>query len=99
MNDTEKRFDAVVSLLLALPVAVLEGLTLSVVWEWFMVPLGLMSIGKAHAFGIIVMMGMFHGVSSREDDRPKLPGIVILLVGVFRCLLTLGVGWVAQSLM
>lgn len=45
-------------LLLTLGAPVL-GFTLSTLWRWFMVPLGVPAIGMAHAYGLLLLVMMF----------------------------------------
>jgi len=55
---SEKKIGALLCLLCAFPAAVWDGYVLSILWGWFVVPLGLAAIGKAHAYGICVVLGL-----------------------------------------
>lgn len=46
------------SLLLSIAVTVYGGWVLQLMWSWFIVPLGVSSIGIAHAVGINILLSM-----------------------------------------
>lgn len=46
----------------------LSALVFSVLWGWFVVPLGVPSINVAHAMGIGLMLGVLRGGYSESED-------------------------------
>ncbi len=87
--------------LLMIPVQiVLAGLVLSVTWGWFLVPLGVMSIGIPHAAGLYFSA---RWISSRmiEPKKDRTPQEIIngkmgdLLIPLF----VLGVGAICKAAM
>lgn len=71
MDDNESCLGTILSLLLT-PLGVLvNGFTLSVLWGWFVVPLGGPDIGIAEAFGLSLVATLLVG--------PALPAITYLL--------------------
>ena len=78
---------------------------LSILWSWFIVPLGVPAISIAHAFGLQVLVAFFkvnRKVKDKKEPRKEnyfgyfceLASICILI-----SLTALGLGWVAVSLM
>ena len=58
--------NALLYIVLSLLSILLTGFTISVLWEWFVVPLGVTPIGMANAFGLSVMI-MFFKIRGRKD--------------------------------
>jgi hypothetical protein len=64
--------------------AILQGVVLSVLWGWFVVPLGLPALGIAHAIGIaLVVRFLTHRHTSKKTDdespiRRELFGLFVL---------------------
>ena len=53
------------------PVVMLEGLVLTDLWAWFVVPLGFAPISKAHAIGLCLTMGLARFGIGDADLRAK----------------------------
>lgn len=92
-------------LILAAPFGVLaRGYALSVLWFWFIVPMGIRPITIAHAVGIGLVLSLFNltksGVPKRDPDESFLRhvyGIVFAeLVGPF---LVVAIGWLIHGWM
>ncbi len=47
----------------------LSAFTIYTLWGWFVVPLGVMKIGLAHAYGLSVFVGAFLGTRGIESGR------------------------------
>lgn len=58
--------NALLYIVLSLLSILLTGFTISVLWGWFVVPLGVTPIGMANAFGLSVMI-MFFKIRGRKD--------------------------------
>ena len=92
-NNMEKfgKFCAFVSCTIA--VALSRGLVLSILWGWFIVPLGVVSIGVLLAIGISITLGV--AMPIRLDDKEKSEFSEILYAGATRCVycfIALGMG-------
>lgn len=63
----------------------LSALVFSVLWSWFVVPLGVPSINMAHAMGIGLMLGVLRGVHSEpsHDDDPGYSAFMGVAVPLF----------------
>lgn len=90
--------------LVALPFTIaLRGWAISYLWLWFVVPLGVVPIGIAHACGISVIVAVLATrVAKSDPDEEKGPWhdvIVTLLVSVFMPLFALGMGAIFHALM
>ena len=62
---------AIASLALSVPSLMLTGLVLSDLWRWFVVPLGAMQIGKAHAIGLCMLLGLAKYRVATSDLRAE----------------------------
>jgi hypothetical protein len=52
-------------------------------WGWFIVPLGVVPLGYAHAFGINVLVSRFTPQPRKLDDRPygeRIPQVIMALL-------------------
>lgn len=45
------------------------GWAISTLWNWFIVPLGVMEIGTAHAIGISCLLGLFLSTKANQPDK------------------------------
>jgi hypothetical protein len=85
-----------VILAVALVCAIVRGMVLSVLWFWFLVPLGVPPIETAHAIGISILAGMFTaGYSDKSKDERVGEGIM----GIAYPIVALLMGWLAHSAM
>lgn len=78
-----------------------SGLTLSVLWGWFVVPVfGAPSLSVAQAYGLALVVRVASGLKDAESKGDKGFGLVLaklVLVPPFICGLFLLVGWVAKA--
>ncbi len=88
-----------VVLCLSLATTPLYGLVLRSLWQWFVVPLGVLPIGVAHAIGLTVVAAMFrtHAASSTDDEENS-PVVGVLSSAVVAVALW-GIGWCVHALM
>ena len=78
----------------------LNGLVLSVLWGWFMVPLGVPGINIAHAIGISCVVGLLsHQPRNVSTSSPEAALGEILGWGIINPLLILLFGFIAKSFM
>jgi len=72
----DKKTLAIITLL-SLPISyVVRGVVLSTMWCWFLVPLGLTEIGKAHAIGIASLVSLIACSPPQcRDDRDNMEKI------------------------
>jgi hypothetical protein len=72
-----------------------SGFVLSILWGWFMVPLGLPALGVAQAIGIALVAGMLtHQMPRGEAETSALFAFAFLAP-----LFSLAIGWVVKSAM
>lgn len=80
--------------------ALMRGWGISLLWNWFLVPLGLPVLGVVHAIGIGLTIAILtHNPDGKEDDRES-KGVGEHLANV--CggwLAIIGVGWIVQYFM
>ena len=68
------------------------GLVLSILWGWFIVPLGLPEIGLANAIGVSLVVGFLtrHHATSEKDLSDR------IIESLITPLIVLGFGWVVH---
>lgn len=53
--------------------SILRGLVLSVLWAWFVQPLGVTDIGIAEAIGLMTIVGLATMRADPDEDQKKRP--------------------------
>lgn len=74
--------------------AVWEGWVLSVLWRWFLVPLGAPALSIPAAIGVAIIVGMLTHQSSKTDDEDWAAKISAIFLGPPMMLL---VGWITKQ--
>lgn len=74
--------------------ALFSAFTISTLWAWFIVPLGVTKIGFAHAYGISLISTVLLGARGVYDNSGKAIGL-----GITINILALCLGWIAVGLM
>lgn len=75
---------------------ILRGLITADLWQWFLVPLGVKSIGIAHAIGLSFLVGLLFNLGrlTKSDVDPEhkglLPAFMQLIAHTVAILLTWG---------
>lgn len=77
------------------PLALLRGWVLSLLWGWFIVPLGVPAVGVVHAIGIAFVVGMFTSAAKVDSDHPWRN----IAIGFLAPLLTLAFGAIVHGFM
>ena len=84
-------------ILLMIPLSILYAFVLSVFWGWFLVPLGVIDIGPAHAYGLSTMVTM---VTYRRDLETKDQSMLeVFLAHAVKVAIFFLIGWVAHQIM
>lgn len=73
MSDTQK---AIFFFLIGIPGTLWSGLAISIIWGWFIVPLGVMSITAAHGAGLHVLYSAVKAAISSPDLSKLVPSKV-----------------------
>jgi hypothetical protein len=76
--------------------SVWDSYVLTILWRWFVVPFGMPVIGKAHAYGLCVLVGLVRA-RMRKDDDPGLAATIAF--AVISPAIALFCGWIGHSLM
>jgi hypothetical protein len=95
MSDLSKSDRSIVGLVLVVPITMFSAYVLTCLWAWFVVPLGVVAIGKAHAFGLSTMISLLRA-KPVDNERDALEG---LLTGLAYALIAWGLGALAHWLM
>lgn len=80
-------------------VSILRGWVLSVIWGWFMVPLGAPAIGIAAAIGVALIGHMVAGSWQPTREQTKEEKQADMFRIFFNPLMTLGIAWVVKQFM
>lgn len=75
--------------------ALFGAFTISTLWAWFVVPLGVKSIGMAHAYGLGTVVSVFMGTRGLGDSDTS----TILVQGVLLNIIALIFGGIAVNFM
>jgi hypothetical protein len=85
-------------LLVLLLLILLRSMVLTKLWDWFIVPLGVLPIGLAHAYGLALTATMFTDrYAAKSSDKET--GVKVFAYGFAMPLLALGIGWICKSFM
>ena len=76
--------------------ALFSAFTISTLWAWFVVPLGVMKIGFAHAYGLGLLVSVFMGTRGVSVDGGNQQAI---WVGIVLNILALILGGIAVQFM
>lgn len=80
-----------VALALAIPLGILRGWVLSLLWGWYVTPLGVPAIGVVQAIGLTWLVGLLTATPSRNRDDDDLVYATAFSLTV--SLLALAIGW------
>lgn len=70
-DDDDEVLFAILRITLILPQTAWSGYVLTILWSWFVVPLGVTSIGLWHAAGLMLLVGWMTKAPSSTDDSAK----------------------------
>ena len=65
--------------------ALFGAFTISTLWAWFVVPLGVKSIGLAHAYGLSVIVSVFmgsRGLGGSDSTTVLIQGVMINIIAL-----------------
>jgi hypothetical protein len=98
VDDKESGLSVAMGFLATPFLAVWWAYVLTVMWGWFIVPLGLHAIGKAHAYGLVVLVGMLKARAPKKGEQSA-PIAATLVFSALGPAVSLLCGWIAHSLM
>lgn len=86
---------------LLIPVSLLLGVNtaypLSVLWGWFLVPLGAPALSLAQTMGVVLVVGVFKGVSQTHSERSTSDKVTDFIGALTYPWFALGIGWVIKA--
>lgn len=71
----------------------LRGWVLSILWSWYLVPLGAPALDLLHAIGLLIVASLIRGTRTPRPDEPQQPFAVLWIITVAIALLALVSGW------
>lgn len=92
------------ALLLVVPYCFANIFLLKWLWGLFIVPLGVMPISAAHAFGLLIILHFIHakpspGKKSNDESDPESRLLNLVIFMIAQPLSTLALGFITSSLM
>jgi len=78
--------------------SILNGWALSLLWSWFMVPLGLPPIGIAWAIGISIVIGYLTNHNEKKKGE-EVDSTHVVIVAFMRPVFAVGIGYIVHSFM
>ena len=99
MGKKKSVADAIICLLLVVPEAAWSSYVMTILWRWFIVPLGVKQIGVAWAYGIWVTVALFRMSASKKSNEDSMGPTQTLLAHAFGAAFFLLVGWIAHKFM
>jgi hypothetical protein len=92
----------IVAVLLTIPIAIVRGVVLVALWDWFVTPLGVASISIPQAIGLALIVGFLIPTQTRDDENHDSVWAVVgytFAGSVFGALLTLALGALLAAFM
>jgi hypothetical protein len=85
------------ALIMLIPLGLLRGWVISIMWGWFVVPLGILPLSIVHATGLGVLITMLVlQKTSNSSEENEIEGYV---ASVVYPIFFLGIGWLWNYLM
>jgi len=57
--------------IILIPIAIIRGYVLSILWGWFLVPLGVVEISVPHAIGFLLLIGLVTpNPNEKKEGKP-----------------------------
>lgn len=94
-----KTRDALLTILLMVPLFIFRAWVLTLTWGWFAVPLGAPAIGKAHAWGLTALVYMFVTSGHKSAAKDEWSALYTLCYSLGLTLLGLLSAYIAHLLM
>lgn len=79
--------------------AVYNAWVLTVLWTWFIVPLGAKALTIAHAYGLTLVAGLFMGQRGIKQNNTKEDWVSSIITWILIPLTALFFGWIAVGFM
>jgi hypothetical protein len=79
--------------------AIYNAWVLSILWGWFIVPLGVKSLSIAHAYGVTLVAGLFLSTRGIKENKNQDDWISSLVTWLILPLAALFLGWIAVGFM
>jgi hypothetical protein len=89
---------ALLGLVMVLPLGLWNGFFLSIMWGWFLVPLGVPSIGVAHAWGLAMLLSLLT-FKLKQDNSTLHELLAGIIYGIIFPPIALFFGWIALMIM
>lgn len=93
-GNMKKVLEILIFISLLMIVVLYYGWGLSILWNWFIVPLGFPAIGWANGYGIMLVVCMFkeHELKKKINDNEQYKELLFGLV--FKPLILIAIGWI-----
>lgn len=78
---------------------VVLGGALSILWGWFVAPLGVGAISAVHAYGLTIITSLIHGVYGKWCDKKDINVMTVIGKNVMIALVAIVLGYITHTLM
>lgn len=89
---------ALLLFLFSIPAIIFEGFVLSQLWQWFITPLGVVSIGIAQGIGIALLVGLLTSKVNAATN-PEMTGWMLAISQIVAFLFVWGFGAIVHLFM
>jgi uncharacterized membrane protein len=97
MENDDDAVAKVIAVLVSIPAtAIWRGYVLTVMWAWFVMPLGARPLGVAHAIGLAMLVGFLTHPAKSDPARKVMDAVVTAFLAPA---IALALGWVVHSFM
>lgn len=96
LTEEEKKAWGIIVWVLLIPSILLRAWALAKLWLWFVVPLGVQPIGRAHAYGLAALL-FFAIIQPNMEDHPHPDRRAVALI--IWPLIAVGSGWICKGIM
>lgn len=79
--------------------AIYNAWALTILWGWFIVPLGVKALSLAHAYGFTLVTGFILSTRGVKDHKDKEDWISTVVTLLLLPLVVLGLGWITVGFM
>lgn len=79
--------------------AIYNAWVLTILWGWFIVPLGVKGLGIAHAYGFTLVIGLILSNRGIKENKGKDDWVGSIITWLLLPLIALFFGWIAVGFM
>ncbi|KKM99690.1 hypothetical protein LCGC14_1145390 [marine sediment metagenome] len=79
-------------------ISMAKAKAITIMWGWFVVPMGLAPISFGLTFGCVYLLGLIHGPSWEDiEEHDATQHVIMIATNIIHIVLTLCIGWLIKS--